>query len=286
MLKTSELTPLSALALAVLGERAGVPNGIFSVVTTSDAGAFGLEVCHNPLVAKITFTGSTNVGKWLMREGAETVKRLSLKLGGNAPFIVFEDADLDAAADRAILSKFRNAVQTCVCANRFYVREKVYDAFAEKLVQRAKKLRLGRGSEVGVTLGPLIAKRAVAKMKARLSEALEKGARILVGGHMSSLGPTMFETTVLTCANQDMLFASEETFAPLAPLIPFQDDESVIAMENASPFGLAAYFYARDTSRIFKVAEAIEAGMVGVNTGALANEMAPFGGVKQSGLGR
>ncbi|MBB3998027.1 NAD-dependent succinate-semialdehyde dehydrogenase [Aureimonas pseudogalii] len=286
VLKPSELTPLSALALAVLAERAGVPKGVFSVVTTTDAKAFGTEVCKNPTVAKITFTGSTHVGRWLMREGAETIKRLSLELGGNAPFIVFDDADLDAAADGALLSKFRNAGQTCVCANRIYVQEGVVEAFTQKLLDRVAGLKLGRGTDDGVTLGPLIDERAVAKMEQHLADATAKGAKVLTGGHRSKLAPTMFEPTVVTGVTQDMIVTKEETFAPLAPIISFRDEADVIAMANASEFGLASYFYARDMKRIFTVAEALQSGMVGVNTGALANEMAPFGGVKQSGLGR
>ncbi|WP_131113487.1 NAD-dependent succinate-semialdehyde dehydrogenase [Lichenihabitans psoromatis] len=286
VLKPSELTPLSALALALLGERAGVPKGAFSVVTTTDAVAFGTEVCKNPTVAKITFTGSTNVGRWLMREGADTIKRLSLELGGNAPFIVFDDADLDAAADGALLSKFRNAGQTCVCANRIYVQEGVVEAFTQKLLDRVAKLKLGRGSEAGVSLGPLIDERAVVKMERHLADAVGKGARVLSGGKRSPLAPTMFEPTVVTGVTQDMIVTREETFAPLAPIIAFKDEADVIAMANASEFGLASYFYAKDMGRIFRTAEALQSGMVGVNTGAIANEVAPFGGVKQSGLGR
>ncbi|GGE05479.1 NAD-dependent succinate-semialdehyde dehydrogenase [Aureimonas endophytica] len=286
VLKPSELTPLSALALAVLAERAGVPKGAFSVVTTTDAKSFGLEVTKNPTVAKITFTGSTAVGRWLMREGADTIKRLSLELGGNAPFIVFDDADLDAAADGALLSKFRNAGQTCVCANRIYVQEGVVEAFTRKLLERVATLKLGRGSEEGVTLGPLINTQAVEKMERHLSDALGKGAKLLTGGRRSDVAPTMFEPTVVAGVTQDMILTKEETFAPLAPIISFRDEADVIAMANDSEFGLASYFYARDMKRILTVAEALQSGMVGVNTGALANEMAPFGGVKQSGLGR
>ncbi|MCO6049222.1 NAD-dependent succinate-semialdehyde dehydrogenase [Mesorhizobium sp. RP14(2022)] len=286
VLKPSELTPLSALALAALAEEAGVPKCAFSVITTTDAKSFGLEVTKNPTVAKITFTGSTPVGRWLMREGADTIKRFSLELGGNAPFIVFDDADLDAASDGALVSKFRNAGQTCVCANRIYVQQGVVEAFTEKLLSRVSTLKLGRGTEAGVTMGPLIDGRAVAKMEAHLADATAKGAKILSGGRRSSLGPTLFEPTVLSGVTQDMIVTREETFAPLAPIIAFRDEADVIAMANASEFGLAAYFYARDMRRIFNVAEALQSGMVGVNNGALANEMAPFGGIKQSGLGR
>lgn len=285
ILKPASQTPLSALALAVLAERAGVPSGVFSVVTGS-AKPFGQEFCTNPKIAKITFTGSTEVGRWLMREAAGGIKRLSLELGGNAPFIVFDDADLDAAVDGAMLSKFRNAGQTCVCANRIYVQESVAEAFAEKLVAKAQALQLGHGTEPGVTQGPLIDEKAVEKVEQHVADAIEKGGRLLLGGKRSALGSTFFEPTVIADVTQSMLVAKEETFAPLAPIITFKDEADVIAKANDSEFGLASYCYARDMGRIMRVAEALEAGMVGVNTGALANEMAPFGGVKQSGLGR
>jgi succinate-semialdehyde dehydrogenase/glutarate-semialdehyde dehydrogenase len=286
VLKPAAQTPLSALALAVLAERAGVPKGAFSVITTNDAKPIGEEFCRNPKVAKITFTGSTNVGRWLMREAGDSIKRLSLELGGNAPFIVFDDADLDAAVEGAMLSKFRNAGQTCVCANRIYVQESVAEAFAEKLAEKAGGLKLGRGTEEGVAMGPLIDERAVAKMEEHVADALAKGGRLLVGGNRSSLGGTFFEPTVVTGVTQAMKVTKEETFAPLAPIITFKDEAEVIGMANDSEFGLASYFYARDMARVWRVAEALESGMVGVNTPALANEMAPFGGVKQSGLGR
>jgi succinate-semialdehyde dehydrogenase / glutarate-semialdehyde dehydrogenase len=286
VLKPAAQTPLSALALAVLAERAGVPKGAFSVITTNDAKPIGEEFCHNPKVAKITFTGSTNVGRWLMREAGDSIKRLSLELGGNAPFIVFDDADLDAAVEGALASKFRNAGQTCVCANRIYVQESVAEAFAEKLAEKARGLKLGRGTEAGVAMGPLIDERAVAKMEEHVADALEKGGQLLVGGRRSDLGSTFFEPTVMTGINQSMKVTKEETFAPLAPIITFKDEAEVIGMANATEFGLASYFYARDMARVWRVAEALESGMVGVNTPALANEMAPFGGVKQSGLGR
>jgi succinate-semialdehyde dehydrogenase/glutarate-semialdehyde dehydrogenase len=286
VLKPAAQTPLSALALAVLAERAGVPKGAFSVITTDDARAIGAEFCRNPQVAKITFTGSTGVGRWLMREAAEGIKRLSLELGGNAPFIVFDDADLDAAVEGAMLSKFRNAGQTCVCANRIYVQDSVAEAFADKLAEKAKALKLGRGTEAGVAMGPLIDERAVAKMEEHVADALEKGGKVLTGGKRSDLGGTFFEPTVMSGVTQGMKVTREETFAPLAPIITFTDEAEVIAMANASEFGLASYFYARDMARVWRVAEALESGMVGVNTPALANEMAPFGGVKQSGLGR
>ncbi|HZW48337.1 MAG TPA: NAD-dependent succinate-semialdehyde dehydrogenase [Microvirga sp.] len=286
VLKPAAQTPLSALALAVLAERAGVPKGAFSVITTSDAKPVGEEFCHNLKVAKITFTGSTNVGRWLMREAGDSIKRLSLELGGNAPFIVFDDADLDAAVEGATASKFRNAGQTCVCANRIYVQESVAEAFAAKLAARAKSLKLGRGTEEGVAMGPLIDDRAVAKMEDHVQDALAKGGKVLVGGKRSELGGTFFEPTVMTGITQEMKVTKEETFAPLAPIITFKDEADVIAMANDTEYGLASYFYARDMARVWRVAEALESGMVGVNTPALANEMAPFGGIKQSGLGR
>jgi succinate-semialdehyde dehydrogenase/glutarate-semialdehyde dehydrogenase len=286
VLKPAAQTPLSALALAVLAERAGVPKGAFSVITTTDAKPMGEEFCHNPKVAKITFTGSTNVGRWLMREASDSIKRLSLELGGNAPFIVFDDADLDAAVEGALASKFRNAGQTCVCANRIYVQESVAEAFAAKLAEKARGLKLGRGTEAGVAMGPLIDERAVTKMEEHVADALAKGGQVLVGGKRSDLGSTFFEPTVMTGITQAMKVTKEETFAPLAPIITFADEAEVIGMANATEFGLASYFYAKDMARVWRVAEALESGMVGVNTPALANEMAPFGGVKQSGLGR
>lgn len=286
VLKPAAQTPLSALALAVLAERAGVPKGAFSVITTTDAKPVGEEFCHNPKVAKITFTGSTNVGRWLMREAGDSIKRLSLELGGNAPFIVFDDADLDAAVEGALASKFRNAGQTCVCANRIYVQESVAETFATKLADKARALKLGRGTEEGVAMGPLIDERAVAKMEEHVADALGKGGQVLVGGKRSALGSTFFEPTVMTGITQAMKVTREETFAPLAPIITFKDEAEVIGMANATEFGLASYFYAKDMARVWRVAEALESGMVGVNTPALANEMAPFGGVKQSGLGR
>jgi succinate-semialdehyde dehydrogenase/glutarate-semialdehyde dehydrogenase len=285
VLKPAAQTPLSAFALAVLAERAGVPKGAFSVIT-GEAKPIGEEFCRNPKVAKITFTGSTGVGRWLMKEAADGIKRLSLELGGNAPFIVFDDADLDAAVEGAMASKFRNAGQTCVCANRIYVQESVAAAFAEKLAAKTKSLKLGRGTEAGVTMGPLIDERAVTKMEEHVADVLAKGGKLLVGGSRSELGSTFFEPTVMTGVTQAMKVTKEETFAPLAPIITFTDEADVIAMANDSEFGLASYFYAKDMARVWRVAEALESGMVGVNTPALANEMAPFGGVKQSGLGR
>lgn len=285
ILKPASQTPLSALALAVLAERAGVPKGVFSVVT-GEAKPIGLEFCHNPKVAKITFTGSTGVGRWLMKEAADGIKRLSLELGGNAPFIVFDDADIDAAVEGAMISKFRNAGQTCVCANRIYVQESVVDTFTQKLLAKVAALSLGRGTEPGVNQGPLIDERAVAKMEEHVADALGKGGTLLAGGKRSVLGGNFYEPTVITGVTQAMKVAKEETFAPLAPIISFADENDVIAMANDSEFGLASYFYARDMARVWRVAEALEAGMVGVNTGMIANEMAPFGGIKQSGMGR
>ncbi|MPR64292.1 succinate-semialdehyde dehydrogenase [Ochrobactrum intermedium] len=285
ILKPAAQTPLSAFALAVLAERAGVPAGVFSVIT-GKARPIGTEFCHNPKIAKITFTGSTSVGRWLMKEASDGIKRLSLELGGNAPFIVFDDADIDAAVEGAMISKFRNAGQTCVCANRIYVQETVAEEFTAKLLEKVSAITLGRGTETGVSQGPLIDEKAVAKMEEHVSDALAKGGKVLAGGKRSALGGTFFEPTVMSGITQDMKVAKEETFAPLAPVITFRNEEDVIAMANDSEFGLASYFYARDLGRVWRVAEALEAGMVGVNTGMLANEMAPFGGVKQSGLGR
>ncbi len=285
VLKPASKTPLSALALGELAQRAGVPAGVFSVVT-GDAAPLGAEFCANPLVAKITFTGSTEVGRQLLRDAAGTVKKMSLELGGNAPFIVFDDADLDAAVEGAMISKYRNSGQTCVCANRFYVQSAVYDEFAKRLAAKVATLRLGRGTEPGVTQGPLIDARAVAKVEQHIADAKAQGAAVLAGGGRSALGGSFFEPTVMTGVTQAMLVAREETFAPLAPLIRFETEDEVVAMANDTEFGLAAYFYARDLKRVWRVSEAIEAGIVGVNSGLIANEMAPFGGVKQSGIGR
>ncbi|CAG9166718.1 NAD-dependent succinate-semialdehyde dehydrogenase [Cupriavidus respiraculi] len=285
VLKPASKTPLSALALAELAQRAGVPAGVFSVVT-GDARPIGEEFSRNPLVAKITFTGSTEVGRWLLREAADGVKKMSMELGGNAPFIVFDDADVDAAVEGAMISKFRNAGQTCVCANRIYVQAGVYDEFARKLTERVNALRVGRGTEDGVTQGPLIDMAAVEKVEEHIRDALDQGAKVIAGGHRHALGGQYFEPTVLVDARQSMKVATEETFGPLAPLFRFDTEQEVVEMANASEFGLAAYFYARDLGRVWRVSEAIEAGIVGVNSGLIANEMAPFGGVKQSGMGR
>jgi len=285
IVKPAELTPFSAFAMAVLAERAGVPKGVFSVIT-GDSKAIGGEMTSNPIVRKLSFTGSTAVGRLLMAQSAPTIKKLSLELGGNAPFIVFDDADIDAAVEGAIASKYRNAGQTCVCANRLYVQDGIYDKFAEKLVAAVGKLKVGNGVDAGVTQGPLIEEKAVLKVEQHIADALSKGAKLATGGHRHALGHSFFEPTVLTGVTSDMQVATEETFGPLAPLFRFKTEEEVIAMANATEFGLAAYFYSRDIGRVWRVAEALESGMVGVNTGLISNEIAPFGGVKQSGLGR
>ncbi|MGK5012335.1 NADP-dependent succinate-semialdehyde dehydrogenase [Janthinobacterium sp. MDB2-8] len=285
VLKPAEATPFSALALAVLAERAGVPAGVFSIVTGAPKDIGG-EMTSNPIVRKLTFTGSTQVGRLLAEQCAPTIKKLSLELGGNAPFIVFDDADLDAAVEGAIASKYRNAGQTCVCANRLYVQDSVYDAFAQKLVAAVAKLKVGNGIEAGVTQGPLIDAKAVAKVEEHVADALAKGGRLLAGGKRHALGNGFFEPTIIADVTNDMRVATEETFGPLAPLFRFKTDDEVIALANNTEFGLAAYFYSRDIGRIWRVAEGLETGMVGVNTGLISNEIAPFGGVKQSGLGR
>ena len=285
VVKPAELTPFSALALAVLGERAGLPKGVFSVLT-GDSKAIGLEMTSNPIVRKVSFTGSTQVGRILMQQCAPTIKKLSLELGGNAPFIVFDDADVDAAVEGAIASKYRNAGQTCVCANRLYVQDGIYEKFAEKLVAAVSKLKVGNGVEAGVTQGPLIEEKAVVKVEQHIADALSKGARLMMGGKRHELGHSFFQPTVLADVTTSMQVAGEETFGPLAPLFRFKTEDEVIAMANDTEFGLAAYFYSRDIGRVWRVAEALESGMVGVNTGLISNEVAPFGGVKQSGLGR
>ncbi|WP_288377851.1 NADP-dependent succinate-semialdehyde dehydrogenase [uncultured Massilia sp.] len=285
VLKPAGLTPFSALAMAELGARAGVPPGVFSVVT-GDSGAIGGELCANPTVRKLSFTGSTQVGRQLMAQCAPTLKKLSLELGGNAPFIVFDDADLDAAVEGAIASKYRNMGQTCVCANRIYVQDGVYDAFAEKLAAAVGKLKVGNGVDPGVTQGPLIEDKAVEKVEQHIEDALSKGARVLVGGKRHPLGHTFFEPTILLDVTPAMRLSDEETFGPVAPLFRFKTEDEVVALANASEFGLASYFYARDVGRVWRVAERIESGIVGVNTGLISNEVGPFGGVKQSGMGR
>jgi succinate-semialdehyde dehydrogenase / glutarate-semialdehyde dehydrogenase len=285
VVKPAESTPLSAFALAVLAERAGIPAGVFSVLT-GDAPAIGGEMTSNPDVRKITFTGSTEVGRLLMRQSADTIKKVSLELGGNAPLIVFDDADLDAAVAGAINSKFRNTGQTCVCANRLYVQDAVYDAFAEKLVAAVKKLKVGNGFEPGVAQGPLIEESAVEKVEDHISDAVSKGARVLLGGKRHSLGGTFFEPTVLADVTSKMKVAREETFGPVAPLFRFYKDEEAVQLSNDTEFGLASYFFGRDVGRIWRVAEQLEYGMVGINTGLISTEVVPFGGMKQSGIGR
>ncbi len=284
--RPAELTPLSALAMAVLAERAGIPAGVFNVIPSTDSAGVGQELCANDKVAKITFTGSTRVGRILMRQCSDTIKKMSLELGGNAPFIVFDDADIDAAVEGAMIAKFRNNGQTCVCANRIYVQSGVYDAFAEKLKAKTAALSIGDGFGEGVTTGPLINEAAKAKVEDHIQDAVSKGAKVILGGKSSDLGGTFFEPTVLTGVTTNMVVAREETFGPVAPLFKFDDESDVIAMANDSEFGLAAYFYSRDMARVWRVAEALESGMVGVNTGLISTEVAPFGGVKQSGLGR
>lgn len=285
VLKPASQTPFSALALAELAQRAGVPDGVFNVVTGS-ASAVGNELTSNPLVRKLTFTGSTEIGRLLMEQCAKDIKKVSLELGGNAPFIVFDDADLDKAVEGALASKFRNAGQTCVCANRLYVQDGVYDAFAEKLQTAVEKLQLGDGLQQGVTTGPLIDAKAVAKVQEHIEDALSKGARIISGGKPHTLGGNFFQPTILVNVPPAAKVAKEETFGPLAPLFRFKDEADVIAQANDTEFGLAAYFYARDLSRVFRVGEALEYGIVGINTGIISNEVAPFGGIKASGLGR
>ena len=285
VVKPASQTPFSALAFAELADRAGLPKGLLSVVTGS-AGAIGGELTRNPLVRKLTFTGSTDVGRTLMRQSADTIKKLSLELGGNAPFIVFDDADLDAAVDGAMISKYRNTGQTCVCANRIYVQRGVVQAFTQKLVAKVKALKVGDGTEPGVTQGPLIDMKAVAKIEEHIADARAKGGEVLTGGRRHARGGQFFEPTVIGGATAAMLVAREETFGPLAPIFTFDTEAEVLAQANDTEFGLAAYFYSRDIGRTLRVAERLEAGMVGVNTGLISTTEAPFGGVKQSGLGR
>ena len=288
VVKPAEDTPLCALAVAALAEQAGLPAGLLNIVTCSkpNAAAVGSELTANPVVRKISFTGSTPVGKLLMRQASDTVKKVSLELGGNAPFIVFDDADLDAAVTGLMTSKYRNSGQTCVCANRIYVQSGVYDAFVEKLKAQVSKLVVGPGLEGETHQGPLINSAALDKVQRHISDAVSKGASVAHGGQPHALGGTFFEPTILTNVTQDMLVAREETFGPVAPLFRFDTEEEAIAMANASEFGLAAYFYSRDVHRVWHVAEALEAGMVGINEGLVSTEVAPFGGVKESGLGR
>ena len=284
--RPAEKTPLSALAMAVLAERAGVPAGVLSIVTGSDSRGMGLELCTNPKVRKLTFTGSTEVGRILMRQCAHDIKKLSLELGGNAPFIVFDDADLDAAVEGALIAKYRNSGQTCVCANRLYVQRGVMDAFAEKLVKATAALRVGDGAEAGVAIGPLIDLEGLAKVEDHVADALAQGAKVLIGGQRSDLGGSFYQPTVLTGVTAGMKILREETFGPVAPIVAFDTEADAIAMANDTEFGLASYFYANDLSRVWRVAEALEYGMVGINTGLISTAEAPFGGIKSSGLGR
>ncbi|NUB24918.1 NADP-dependent succinate-semialdehyde dehydrogenase [Azospirillum brasilense] len=286
VVKPAEDTPLSTLALAELAERAGVPAGVFNIVTGSDPVAIGGELTASPIVRKLSFTGSTEVGKILMRQSADTVKKVSLELGGNAPFIVFDDADLDEAVKGALASKYRNSGQTCVCANRLLVQAGVYDAFAAKLAEAVKQIRVGNGMEAGITQGPMINGQAVEKVEELMGDALAKGAKVALGGKRHGLGGTFFEPTILTGVTTEMRVAREEIFGPVAPLFKFETEADAIRMANDTEFGLAAYFYSRDIGRVWRVAEQLEYGMVGINEGILSTEVAPFGGIKQSGIGR
>ncbi len=285
VLKPATQTPFSALALAVLGEEAGLPKGLFSVLT-GKASEIGGEMTSNEIVRKISFTGSTEVGRKLMAQSAESIKKMSLELGGNAPFLVFDDADIDAAVAGATISKYRNSGQTCVCTNRFYVQAGVYEEFVQKLCASVQKLKVGNGLDEGVQMGPLIDEKAVEKVEEHLKDATSKGARILTGGKRHALGQTFYEPTVVADVTQDMQICREETFGPLAGVVKFETEEEAIALANDTIFGLAGYFYSRDIGRIWRVAEGMETGMVGINTGILSTEVAPFGGIKQSGLGR
>ncbi len=288
VIKPAELTPLSALALAELAQRAGVPAGVVNILT-ADADqsiAIGKTLCASPVVRHLSFTGSTEVGRILMAQCAPTVKKLALELGGHAPFIVFEDADIDAAVSGAMASKYRNSGQTCVCANRFYVHKNVLDQFVEKFAKAIQVIKVGNGMEAGTTQGPLIEQAALDKVEKHVADALSKGAKLISGGKRSSLGGTFYEPTILSNVTNDMLITYEETFGPVAPIIAFESDEEAIRLANNSQFGLASYFYSRDIGRIWKAAEALEYGIVGVNSGIISNEVGPFGGVKQSGLGR
>jgi len=286
VVKPASETPLSALALAVLAEEAGLPKGLLNVVVGTNSRAIGGELCSNQAVRKLTFTGSTEVGRILMRQCSEDIKKLSLELGGNAPFIVFDDADLDAAVEGAIASKYRNSGQTCVCANRLYVQSSIYDAFLEKYVAAVRGMKIGNGAEAGVVQGPLITISAVEKVEEHIADAVAKGAKVIEGGNRHAMGGSFFEPTIMRDVTRDMKVAREETFGPLAPVFRFETEEDVIQQANDTEFGLASYFYARDLARVWRVSEALEYGMVAVNTGILSTEVAPFGGVKQSGLGR
>jgi succinate-semialdehyde dehydrogenase / glutarate-semialdehyde dehydrogenase len=286
VIKPPAETPLSALALAVLAERAGLPKGIFNIVTTKHSSRVGQEMTGNSIVRKFSFTGSTEIGKLLMRQCAATVKKVSLELGGNAPFIVFDDADLDAAVAGAMLSKFRNMGQTCVCANRLFVQDKVYDAFAQKLAAATASLKVGDGLGDGIMQGPLINMEAVEKVERLIKDATSKGAKVATGGKRHALGHTFFEPTVLTEVNTQMAIAQEEIFGPVATLFRFKSEQDAVHLANDTEYGLAAYFYARDLGRVWRVAEALEYGIVGINEGIISTEVAPFGGMKESGIGR
>ena len=279
-------TPLSALAIALLAERAGVPAGVFSVITNTRASIVGKEFCDNPIVRKLTFTGSTEVGRILMEQAAGQIMKTSMELGGNAPFIVFDDADLDKAVEGAMISKYRNNGQTCVCANRIYVQAGIYDAFAKKLAAAVNAMSIGDGLEEGITVGPLISMDAVEKVEEHIADATTKGAKIAAGGTRHALGGTFFQPTILTGVTSNMIVTNDETFGPVAPLFKFETEEEVVAAANDTIFGLASYFYSNDLSRVHRVQEALEYGMVGVNTGLISTEVAPFGGIKQSGIGR
>ena len=284
--RPAELTPLAALAMAELAHRAGVPEGVLNIVPGTDAAGIGKLFCESPQIKKVSFTGSTQVGRLLLKQSADTIKKCSMELGGNAPFIVFDDADLEAAVKGAIASKYRNAGQTCVCANRILVQDGIHDAFAEKFAEAASKLKVGNGMEEGVVIGPLIEPKAVKKVEDHVKDAVEKGARVMTGGKAHQLGGTFYEPTVLADARPDMKIFREETFGPVAPLFRFKTEEEAIRLANDTEFGLAAYFYTKDMGRVFRVSEALDYGLVGVNEGVISTEVAPFGGVKQSGLGR
>jgi succinate-semialdehyde dehydrogenase/glutarate-semialdehyde dehydrogenase len=286
VIKPASETPLSALALAVLADEAGIPSGVFNVLTTRHSAEVGMELTENPLVRKFSFTGSTEIGKLLIRQCASTVKKVSMELGGNAPFIVFDDADIEAAVQGAVISKYRNAGQTCVCANRIYVQEGVYDEFVQKFIAAVRGLKVGRGDEAGVSIGPMISEDAVSKVEDLLQDSLSKGAAIAEGGQRHELGGLFYQPTVVRDVTAGMAFATEEIFGPVAPVFRFSDEQEVIELANATEFGLASYFYARDLGRVWRVAEALEYGMVCINDGILSTEVAPFGGVKESGLGR
>jgi succinate-semialdehyde dehydrogenase / glutarate-semialdehyde dehydrogenase len=286
VIKPAEATPLSALALVVLAEQAGFPKGVINIITTSTPVVIGKELTSNALVRKISFTGSTPVGKWLMQQSGQTLKKLSLELGGNAPFIVFDDADLDAAVAGVMISKYRNAGQTCVCANRIYVQNSVYQPFIEKLTQATKALKVGNGLENGTTVGPLIDQKAVEKVDRLVKDAVSKGAKVLIGGQKYADKGTFYEPTILTDATKEMALTQEEIFGPVAPIYRFETEAEVIQKANDTPFGLAAYFYGQNMNRIWRVAEALEYGMVGINTGLISTAVAPFGGIKESGFGR